>query len=332
MYSIGLDISKSTISIYIPINNQYIDIENSLKGLKSFYSKLKKLYKKQLNKIVFVYEPTGNYSILLTKFCCKKDIKSFIINPKQSANYAKAIGSRNKSDKVDSFILSSAIVIAKENEIKVPVINDKQETIKELMTYYKFIVKQRVQHNNHLESIKVKDGNSYIIKDLEKSIKKLKQQEKDIIDKTLSLIRSDSKLSNDFNNIKSIKGVGELSAIVLLHLFIKYPNANQKQIISLTGLDPIQKSSGTSIKKLPKISKAGSKIYRGTLFMSVLSAIRYNPICTYFYEKLKEKGKHSTVAQIAVMRKIILIAFSLYKNNQVFDEEKYFKQKGVKLC
>lgn len=332
MYSIGLDISKSTISIYIPINEQYLDIENNIKGLNSFYSKLKKLYKKEVSKLVFVYEPTGNYSILLTRFCAKKDIKAFIINPKQSANYARAIGSRNKSDKVDSFILSSAIVIAKENEVKVPIINEKQETIKELMTYYKFIVKQRIQHNNHLESIKVKDGNTYIIKDLEKSIKKLKQQEKDITDNILALIHNDSKLSNDFNNIKSIKGVGDIAAIVLLHLFIKYPNANQKQIISLTGLDPIERSSGSSIRKSPKISKAGAKIYRGTLFMSVLTAIRYNPICTNFYEKLKEKGKHSTVAQIAVMRKIILIAFSLYKNNQVFNEEKYFKQKGVKMC
>ena len=76
MYSIGLDISKKSISVHIPLNSLDLEIENSKKGLKSFYSKLKKLYKKELDKIVFVYEPTGSYSTLITKFCALKKLLS----------------------------------------------------------------------------------------------------------------------------------------------------------------------------------------------------------------------------------------------------------------
>ena len=43
MYSIGLDISKLTIDIFIPINKSNIQITNNIKSIKSFYSKLKKL-------------------------------------------------------------------------------------------------------------------------------------------------------------------------------------------------------------------------------------------------------------------------------------------------
>ena len=78
-YSIGLDISKSLISVYIPINDLSIEIENSLKGLIKLVSKLKKLYKKEFEQLVFVYEPTGSYSNLLKKFDTKKRIK--IIKP-----------------------------------------------------------------------------------------------------------------------------------------------------------------------------------------------------------------------------------------------------------
>jgi len=67
------------------------------------------------------------------------------------------------------------------------------------------------------------------------------------------------------NNIKSVIGIGELSAIVLLHLFLKYPDANKKQLVSLVGLDPTRFDSGSSIHKKSKISKAGAKIYRGVL-------------------------------------------------------------------
>ena len=83
-------------------------------------------------------------------------------------------------------------------------------------------------------------------------------------------------------------------------------------------ISSIAKSSGSSIKSKPKISKAGSKLYRGTIFMSALSAIRFNPKITQFYNRLKDNGKQSTLAQVAVMRKLIIIAHSLYKNNQEY--------------
>lgn len=91
--------------------------------MKSFYLKLKKLYKKDIENIVFVFEPTGSYSNLLKRFCSEKNIKCFIVNPKQSANLSKAIGQRNKSDLQDSMMLSKMILTASEEKIKVPVIN-----------------------------------------------------------------------------------------------------------------------------------------------------------------------------------------------------------------
>jgi len=162
MYSIGLDISKASISVHIPINSLNLEIDNTIVALKALYSKLKKLYKKDLDKLTFVYEPTGSYSFITKKFCANKNIKSFIINPKQSSNFAKALGHRSKSDKIDAIMLSQAIVIAKDNEIRVPIINETLETIKELMSYYKFTVKQRVALSNHQEALNSKDCNKYM--------------------------------------------------------------------------------------------------------------------------------------------------------------------------
>ncbi len=90
-------------------------------SLKSLYSKLKKIYKKEIDKLIFVYEPTANYSFVLYRFCAEKKIKVFIINPKQSHNFAKAISQRNKSDKTDARMLSKAIMVAREDEIITPV-------------------------------------------------------------------------------------------------------------------------------------------------------------------------------------------------------------------
>ena len=146
-----------------------------------------------------------------------------------------------------------------------------------------------------------------------------------MIETMKKLIKKDKDLNKSFTNIITIQGVGDISAIVLLHHFNKYPNTNQKEIVSLAGLDPISKNSGTSIHSKAKISKAGSKLCRGTLFMAVLSAVRFNEEFKKFYENLKQRGKHTTVAQIAVMRKIIIIAHSLYKNNEKYNNRKYMK-------
>lgn len=322
-YSIGLDISKKLIAVHIPMNNQDIEIENDINSIKSLYSKLKKLYKKNIGNLVFIFEPTGSYSFTLTKFCSEKDIKCFLINPKQFSNFSKALGQRNKSDLVDAKVLSQALAIAKENEIKVPIIDNIIEEIKELISYYKFITKNTTKQICHLESIKVKGGNRYMIEDLKKSIKSSKKKELEILAKIKAIIKGNIELENSFNNIKSITGIGELGAIVLLHLFKKYPKANKKQICSLAGLDPIEKTSGTSIQKRAKISKAGSRIYRGTLFLGVLTAIRYDQNFKIYFERLKAKGKHTTCAQIAVMRKMIVIAHSLYKNDTIYNKEFY---------
>lgn len=59
--------------------------------------------------------------------------------------------------------------------------------------------------------------------------------------------------------------------------------------------------------------------------MAVMVEVRFNGELKNYYERLKKRGKHTTVTQIAVMRKIIIIAHSLYKNNEKYDSEKYIK-------
>jgi len=329
MYSIGLDVSKSSINVFISSEELDLEIENSPKALKSFYSKLKKIYKKEIDKVVFVFEPTGSYSALLYQFCASKNIQVFMINPKQARNFSKAIAQRNKSDVIDARVLAQAISIARKNEIAIPTVNPIVEEVKELMSYYKLKVKQRVQLSNHLEALSVKNSNKTLVKTIEKELKSLKKQEANIIETINEIIEKDEILHNKYNAIISIKGVGNIAAIVLLHLFIKYPNANQRQIVSLTGLDPIIRESGTSIRGKNRISKAGAKIYRGSLFMAVMVATRHNKQMKSFYERLKINGKHTTVAQIAVMRKLVVIAHSLYKNDVVYDEDMYKKSTGV---
>jgi len=323
LYCIGIDVSKASLNIHISKNNQDLKIDNTLQSVKKLYVKLKKIYKKELESIVFVFEPTGSYSELLRKFCADKSIQCFIINPKQFSNYAKALGIEVKNDEIDAKVLAQAIVLAKTDQIKVPVYDKDVEQIKELMSFYKFTTKQTAQLKGHLESLVSKDGDAFAIKELKKSVKLSKEREKCIIEQVHQMIQSNPHYKKAYENITSITGVGQIGGIALLHLFLKYPEANQRQITSLTGLNPVYRQSGSSLQSLYKISKSGSIFYRGALFMGVMTAVRYDENFKAFYARLKANGKHTIQAQIAVMRKMIIVAHSLYKNDR-----KYIKQEA----
>ena len=323
---IGIDVSKATMNVHISKNSQDLVFENSSKGFKSLFSKLKKIYKKEIEDVIFIFEPTGSYSEALRKYCSQKQIKCFIINPKQFSHYAKALGEEVKNDINDARVLSKAIELAKEGQVKVPEFNEDVEHIKELMSFYRFTKKQTTQQKNHLESLTSKNGDNFSIKELKRSIKESQEKELRIIEQVQTLIDSTDEYRVAYENITSIKGVGQIAGIVLLHLFLKYPDANQRQITSLTGLNPIYRQSGSSIQSGYKIAKTGASLYRSVLFMSVFTAVQHDKNFKAFYERLKDNGKHTTSAQIAVMRKIILTAHSLYKNNRKYDENFNFQE------
>ncbi|PHR55463.1 MAG: IS110 family transposase [Arcobacter sp.] len=317
---IGIDVSKASINVHISKNSEDLEFVNSVQGFKSLHLKLKKIYKKEIEDNIFIFEPTGSYSETLRKYCYQQKIICFIINPKQFSNYAKALGVEVKNDIEDARVLSKALPLAKSHQIRVPMYDEDVERIKELMSYYKFTTKQTTQQKNHLESLTSKEGDLFSIKELKQSIKESKAKEQRILDQIQMLIDNNPKYKKAYANITSIKGVGQIGGIVLLHLFLKYPEANQRQITSLAGLNPIYKQSGTSVQSGYKISKAGSSMYRGSLFMGVLTAVRFEPTFQTFFNRLIAKGKHTTIAHIAVMRKIIITAHSLYKNDKKFEQ------------
>jgi len=198
---IGIDVSKASINVHIPKNNQDLKLENTTKSFKALYSKLKKIYKKEISEIVFIFEPTGSYSEALRKYCFTQKIKCFIVNPKQFSNYAKALGVEVKNDIEDARVLSKAITLAKRGQVRVPYYDEDVELIKELMSYYKLIIKQISQQKNHLEALTAKEGSSYAIKALKKSIRESKVKSENVMDKIQQIINQDPQYKKSFENI-----------------------------------------------------------------------------------------------------------------------------------
>ncbi len=322
---IGIDVAKSTLQVFIPKNDLDIEIKNSDSGLKKLYSKLKKQYKKEIDDIVFVYESTGAYSTILEHFCETKNIRCFKVGAYQSASFSKVIKNRSKTDIVDARMLSQMHILATDEDIKVPSRDIKAHQIRSYIKYYQSLVKEEIRQKNYLEASSFNLEDTFVLKQVTKKVKGIQKEQLEIIAKTMEIIRANKEYNEAYENITSIKGIGEKSGIILLYLFLRYPNASRQHITALCGLDPVQRSSGTSVQHKERISKQGLSLVRAILFMPTWASIQHNEEMKRVYENLLNRGKPKMLAQIAVMRKIILLAHSLYKNKQQYDEKRYLE-------
>jgi transposase len=149
MYYIGIDVSKKDLAVFDGKKDlKFINQE----GLTSFKNYLKK--KVNFSDLVLIFEPTGIYSFYLKEFCAENSIKAYIVNPKQSHNFARALGIRPKTDKIDARILYQFHNHIEAKDIKVPEINQQAKTLASYLTSYEFALKQRISLSHHYREFK----------------------------------------------------------------------------------------------------------------------------------------------------------------------------------
>jgi transposase len=149
---------------------------------------------------------------------------------------------------------------------------------------------------------------------MKKNLKRAKKLEDKIFNDIKEYLSKNQNLKEDYQRLSTIPGIGEKAAIALLTLFKTYPGTNRAQITALTGLDPVKRESGTSVKGKVKISKNGKGIYRNIFYLPTLCATIHNQKIRIFYQRLLTNHKTKKLAIIASMRKILLIAHALYRD------------------
>jgi transposase len=144
------------------------------------------------------------------------------------------------------------------------------------------------------------------IKSLNKSVKEIEEKIKEI-----------SAGMKGIENLKSITGIGELSAAIILNGIGEVKDFDDsKKLCSYAGLVPRVRNSADKESK-GHITKKGNKILRTTLVQVALVAIRYSEYLKRFYLRLKVK-KGSGKAIIAVARKMLEIIYNTLTNGWVF--------------
>lgn len=151
------------------------------------------------------------------------------------------------------------------------------------------------------------------IRSLKMSIKKLD-----------AAIETESEKLSGFDNLKTISGIGSLSAGILLAVIGEITDfASADKLASYFGIVPRVSNSNEKVNH-GRITKRGNKTGRTTLVQCSLSAIRQNEYLKKYYEQVKARRGHGK-AKIALARKYLTIIYNTLTNGWVFADFNNFE-------
>jgi transposase len=119
-------------------------------------------------------------------------------------------------------------------------------------------------------------------------------------------------------NLTSIKGIGGLSAGILLSIIGDIGDfSDEGKLAAYFGIVP-RISNSNETEHSGRITKRGTKLGRTTLVQCALIAQRYSPYLKNSYEKKKSRGTGKAI--IALARKFLGIIYRTLKNKWLFED------------
>ncbi len=309
---LGLDVAKKSIQAELRIagKNVRFGFANNPKG---FAQLARILDQHNAPKIWAGLEATGPYSHALALWLHARAHRVSVLNPRRVKQYARSAGNRNKTDRLDAAVVADFLCAHRPAAWRPPL----QELVQ-----LRALVRRREELSLMLQAEKnrLEGVASQVRSSLERTIVTL-CAEKARVEKLIGQqIRSHKQLCRDHQLLCTIKGIGSLTAAILL-AEMAGPGQVQRarQAAAHAGLVPRHEESGTSVRRNRGIGKEGNRYLRKALYMPALVAIKYNAPLRYFASRLRAAGKPKMKIVCAVMRKLIHIAFGILKHQQPFN-------------
>lgn len=154
------------------------------------------------------------------------------------------------------------------------------------------------------------------------------EQVKQIEKELKRLVASDKHIKQLFDYVCSIDGVGFITAVTVVSEANGFNLVrNVRQLVSYAGYDVIQKQSGSSVNRKPKISKQGNSYIRRALYFPAITAVERSHDLHRFHERLYDRHKIPMKAYTAVQRKLLVLIYTMWTKQQYYDPS--YQQKKV---
>lgn len=305
-FVVGIDVSRDKIDVATEPPTKGTSFATDAKGLRQLVASLA-----SLDVELVVIECTGGYERSVVEALRQADAPVAVVNPARVRDFAKAEGTLAKTDRIDAAVLARF-----GRRMQPPAGTPRSaavEHIDELMTRRRQLVGMRTMELNRQQQT----SNRLAGKQIRLMLKLLDGQIAEIDREIGETIDSDPTLQRRVEILKSVPGVGDVTARAILAELGELGEASRQEIGALVGVAPYARDSGTLRGK--RSTRGGRVGARTAGYMAAFSAMRCNPRIRAFAETLKAKGKPFKVVVVACIRKLFTILNALLKTGTKWD-------------
>ena len=266
--------------------------------------------KTEVSRVIF--EATGIYHRCIETGLAQHGISFARVNPRQARRFCEGTGQLAKTDRVDAALLAKmgALLELRADQPKSETLHD----LKQLATARLALIKDRTAAKARLAAT------THVLPS-QQIKRRLKQIERDLSQVTEAIdaiVAADKDLAARAEILTSIPGIAKVTACAILTEMPELGHLSGKQAAALAGLAPISRQSGKWQGK--ERIQGGRASVRRAVYLPAVVATRFNPDMKAKYEHLISTGKCKKLAITAVMRKLIVTANTLLRDQRKWGE------------
>ena len=300
---LGIDVGKRHLEASSREVEAIRVVENKLEGIERFLDQLS-------GPVVIAVEATNTYHELLVDLALARGFTVYVIDGYRLEKYREAVGVRAKTDPNDAHLIRRYLVSERAYLRALDPTNPQQRQLWRLIKRRAKVVKLRTQMMLSLSDLgpempEVTDALASLTRLINRLTKAAYQ-----IAKTLGW-------SEALIRLRTIPGVGKLSALGLMAMYHRGEFTNADNFIAFLGLDVKVRDSG-KYRGLRKLTKKGDPEIRRLLFNGARAAVNRWAHWKERKQQLMAKGFSEIQSSVILARKIARIGYAIMKTNEIY--------------
>jgi len=300
---VGIDVSKNHLDVHVRPTGDSFRVPYDDAGLVTLVEHVR-----PLAPAVLVLEATGGYEVPVAATLASAALPVAVVNPRQIRDFARATGQLAKTDTLDARII--ALFAEAVRPAARPVPDEQAAALGERIARRRQLVDMLGAEHNRRRLLRDRRLQRHLdahIAWLEEALRRLDQD-------LTTLIRSTPVWRETDDLLRSVPGVGPVTACTLIADLPELGRLDRRRIAALAGLAPIARDSGAFRGR--RMIMGGRPHIRRVLYMATLTAIKHNPAIRAFHQRLVAAGRPGKVALTAAMRKLLTILNAMLRDRR----------------
>ena len=290
----GVDVSKAMLDACIEPGTVFGGFKNDPAGIAALAA-----FCRQHEAELVVMEATGGHERKAFLLLWEAGLPCAMTNPRSVRRYAEAMGSWEKTDRIDARMIAR---FAQAKSLRpTPLPSAGQQRLKALVARLRQVtddlVVQKLRRTALLD-------NPEMLASLDEVMALFMRQARTLEGEIASMIDDDPLWAHLSKTFREVKGVADRTVAWLMADLPEIGTYSNKAIAKLVGVAPIANDSGKRKGKRPV--RGGRTGVRSIMFLVAATAARYDKNLAAFRARLVAAGKEKMVIRIALARKLLV--------------------------